>query len=99
MRQLSNKELHLLLLMTFDKHDYDNNFVSSNCLPFRKQAFDIYELLNGGNTTNKYLTELIIETEDELIDIESVRDIYGKQLPGINDKKGIRECRLRILGE
>lgn len=99
MQKLSKKELYILLMLIYDKHDKTNENVIFNCKPFKSESLDIYNLLDTGDTSVTELLELQKETKDPFIDLETITDTNGKTLPDINDVESFRNYRLKILKE
>lgn len=99
MKKLPKKELYLLLLLIFDKHNKENENIKKNCRVFKEEAIDIYQLLDTGDTKVPELLELIRETKDLFINLSKIKDENGNPLPDINDINRFRNYRLKILKE
>jgi hypothetical protein len=97
MRKLSQKELFLLLTFCLDKHDDEIPTVIANFKPFKDEIMEIFDILDDKSTTNKYLQQLIKETDDDYIETDNVVDEMGNKLPKPYTKAEIRNKKINLI--
>jgi hypothetical protein len=97
MKQLSKKELYLLLTCAFDKHSDDDPVVRHNLLDFREEAMKIYAIQNDEETTDQDLLDLIKETGDKYIDTDNIIDSSGNKLSDPLTKQEVRDAKINII--
>jgi len=97
MRKLSQKELFLLLTFCLDKHDDEIPTVIANFKPFKDEIMEIFDILDDKSTTNKYLQQLIEETDDDYIETDNVVDEMGNKLPKPYTKAEIRNKKINLI--
>jgi len=97
MRKLSQKELFLLLTFCLDKHDDEIPTVIANFKPFKDEIMEIFDILDDKSTTNKYLQQLIKETDDNYIETDNVVDEMGNKLPKPYTKAEIRNKKINLI--
>lgn len=97
MKQLSKKELYLLLTCCFDKHSDDDPVVKHNLLEFREEAMKIYAIQNDEETTDEVLLDLIKETGDKYIETDNIVDSKGNSLSEPLTKQEVRDAKIDII--
>jgi len=88
MKQLSKKELYLLLLCLMDNHNEDDPIVISNFSDFEVEINEILEFEESEKTNNQYLLELIKETNDTWISTQVIN------LPNLYTREEVRDLKL-----
>lgn len=97
MKNLSEKELYLLLTLCIDKHDDENIIVKHNFVEFEKEIMEIFEIQDDKKTTNKVLLELIDETGDNYIETDYIVDSTGGKVPDTFSKEEVRDIKLGMI--
>lgn len=96
-KQLSKRELYILLLIVIDNHDDNNKYVKYNCRPFEKEAFEIYKVQNNEKINSVILNKLIENSSEHYIETTNIFDSEGNSLPTLNDIRSIRKYKLKVL--
>ncbi len=99
MKNLSEKELYLLLTLCLDKHSDDNSTVLHNFQPFREQVMEIYDIQDDKETTNPFLKILVEESGDKYIETDDIVDEMGNKLPEPYTKEELREIKIDLIND
>ena len=97
MKNLTKKELYLLIILALDKHDDNDPVVLHNFLPFESIGDDIFEIQEDKGVVNDDLKQLIDETGDKYISTKNVIDSKGKALPEPLSKVEVRYAKINII--
>jgi hypothetical protein len=97
MKELSRKELYLLLTFCLDKHDDSQATVDYNFQPFREEIMEIFDLLDDKEVINPILLQLIEETGDKYIETDDIIDVDGNKLPEPLTKQEVRDAKINII--
>ena len=97
MKNLTKKELYLLIILALDKHDDNDPVVLHNFLPFESIGDDIFEIQEDKGVVNDDLKQLIDETGDKYISTKNVIDSKGKALPEPLSKVEVRDAKINII--
>lgn len=96
MKELSKKELYLLLITVLDKFQDDDPMVIKNVAPFMNEMMEIYNVQDDIKTNDEYLQSLIDETNDKYIDTDVIYH-NNQKLPEPRDKSGVRDAKIDII--
>lgn len=97
MKNLSKKDLYLLLCVCLDRHDYKKDpVVKNNLMAFKEEMKDILEVQNSEKTTIKELEDLIVETHDSKISTSKLGK-NGERLPNPKEKLEVRDLKLEQI--
>ena len=96
MKNLSKKELYLLLIVALDKHNDDDPVVLHNLLPWKDTALEIFDLQEDKECTITELIELVEETGDKYIDSTIIVDSKGNKLKDPLSKEEVRDAKINI---
>ena len=96
MKNLSKKELYLLLIVALDKHNDDDPVVLHNLLPWKDTALEIFDLQEDKECTITELIELVEETGDKYIDSTIIVDSKGNKLKEPLSKEEVRDAKINI---
>ena len=96
MKNLSKKELYLLLILALDKHNEDDPVVLHNLLPWKDTALEIFDLQEDKECTIPELIELVEETGDKYIDSTIIVDSKGNKLKDPLSKEEVRDAKINI---
>ncbi len=99
MKNLSEKELYLLLTLCLDKHSDDNSTVLHNFQPFREQVMEIYDIQDDKETTNPFLKILVEESGDKYIETDDIVDEMGNKLPEPYTKEELRDIKIDLIND
>ena len=97
MKQLSEKELYLLIILCLDKHSDEDPVVIHNLKEFEKEVMLVFDLQDDKEIENESLKELVKETNDTYINTEVVLDMEGNKLPEPLDKQEVRDAKINII--
>ena len=75
MKQLTEKELYMLLLCCIDHHDEEQEIVFQNFLPFEEEINEILKFSDTEKTENSILKSLIVETGDDSISTSGIKNL------------------------
>ena len=96
MKFLSRKELYLLIVLCFDRHDHKDSVVRHNLSQFKDELREIFDIQDGKATFNEDIIALQKETEDdEIATILLTKD--GEYLPQPKEKNEVRDIKLDVL--
>lgn len=96
-RELSKRELYLLITLAIDKFSDSDPVAKHNLLPFKDEAMEIYEINDDVNTKNPVLISLINETGDKYIETDYIVDKRGDQLPEPLTKDEVRDVKINNI--
>lgn len=96
MKNLSKKELYLLLILALDKHNDEDPVVLHNLLPWKDTALEIFNLQDDKETDIIELKELVEETGDKYIDVTILVDSKGNKLREPLSKEEVRDAKINI---
>lgn len=96
MKNLSKKELYLLLILALDKHNDDDPVVLYNLFPWKDTALEIFDLQEDKECTIPELIELVEETGDKYIDVTILVDSKGNKLKEPLSKEEVRDAKINI---
>ena len=80
-KELSRKELMLMLILAVDSFSEDNVALIENLRSFKDELSIILSLQEDNTCTDKDILELASETDEKYIDTSKIRDINGNELP------------------
>ena len=96
MKNLSKKELYLLLILALDKHSEDDPVVLHNLFPWKDTALEIFNIQDDKETDIIELIELVEETGDKYIDSKIIVDSKGNKLKEPLSKEEVRDAKINI---
>lgn len=99
MKQLSKRELYLLLLICLDKHSDEDPVVIHNFTDFKDECLQIFDIQDDKDTSDESLLELIKETGDKYIETDNIVDSNGKPLTSPLNKEEVRDAKIDIINE
>ncbi len=99
MKQLSNRELYLLITLCLDKHSDEDPVVKYNFQEFKDQTMEIYDVQDDKQSTNLDILLLIDETGDKYIETDNIVDSNGNGLPAALTKQEVRDAKINIINE
>ena len=97
MKNLSKKELYLLLILALDKHSEDDPVVLHNLFPWKDTALEIFNIQDDKETDIIELIELVEETGDKYIDSKIIVDSKGNKLKEPLSKEEVRDAKLKKI--
>lgn len=99
MKQLSKKELYLLLTICLDKHSDDDPVVKFNMADFKEEAMKIFDIQDDKTTDDTDLLQLIEESGDKYIETDNIVDSSGSKLPDPLSKQEVRDAKINIIND
>lgn len=96
-KQLTERERYLLLILCLDKHDDENVITRYNFKPFREEIKEIYVIQDNQKTKNQVLLDLIKETNHKNIESDYIRDKDGNEVPEPFNKDEVRDKKIDII--
>jgi len=96
MKQLSKRELYLLLTVCLDKFSDEDPVVKFNLIPFRDEIMAIYDIQDEKDPTDEVLIKLIEETGDKYIETDNIT-YNGIKLPEPLTKDQVRDEKINII--
>lgn len=96
MKQLSKKELYLLLIVAIDKHSDVDPVLLHNVEPFESYADKIFDLSDDKEVLDTDLLELIKETDDKYISTKNLVDSKNQPLPEPLSKEEVRDAKINL---
>jgi len=98
-KELSRRELYLLLVVCLDKHDDLLPVVKYNFQPFRDEIMEIFDIQDDKETTNDTILDLIKESGDKYIETDNILDVDGNKLPEPYTKEEVRDAKINIINK
>ena len=98
MKQLTKRELYLILTVCLDKFSDEDPVVKHNLLPFKEEIMNIFDVQDDKEATDQVLIDLIEESGDKYIETDNI--IYnGDKLPEPLTKEQVRDAKINIINE
>ena len=99
MKQLTKKELYLLLTVCLDKFSDEDPVVKHNLLPFKEEIMNIFDVQDDKEATDSVLIELITESGDKYIETDYIVYNDDQKLPDPLTKDEVRDAKINIINE
>lgn len=99
MKQLTKKELYLLLTVCLDKFSDEDPVVKHNLLPFKEEIMNIFDVQDDKEATDSVLIELITESGDKYIETDYIVYNDDQKLPDPLTKEQVRDAKINIINE
>jgi len=96
MKELSKKELYLLIVTILDRFSNEDLMVIHNMKPFKTEAMIIYDLQDDKEIDDVDVLSLIEETHDKYIDTGNIYH-NDEKLPEPLDKSGVRDAKIDLI--
>ena len=96
-KELSEKELYILLLMAIDSFSDTDKYVVHNITPFEEEVVQIFNIQNGLAPNNETLLEMVEESGSFFISTDSFVDEDGDRIPDLLNKSSVRKHKIKIL--
>lgn len=97
MKQLSKKELYLLLTVCLDKFSDEDPVVRYNLLPFKDECMAIFDIQDDKEATDPVLVDLIQESGDKYIETDNIVYNGNQSLPEPLTKEEVRDAKINII--
>jgi len=98
MKQLTKRELYLLLTVCLDKFSDEDPVVKHNLIPFRYECLAIFDVQDDKEATDQVLIDLIEETGDKYIETDNI--VYNdEKLPEPLTKEQVRDAKINIIND
>jgi len=99
MKQLTKRELYLLLTVCLDKFSDEDPVVKHNLLPFIKEIMSIFDVQDDKDATDPILIDLITESGDKYIETDNIVYNDDQKLPDPLTKDQVRDAKINIINE
>ena len=99
MKQLTKRELYLLLTVCLDKFSDEDPVVKHNLLPFKKEIMSIFDVQDDKDATDPILIDLITESGDKYIETDYIVYNDDQKLPDTLTKEEVRDAKINIINE
>lgn len=99
MKELSKKELYLLLILCLDKFSDEDPVAKYNFLPFKDECMEIFDIQDDKESTNPDLIDLVKESGDKYIETDYVYDSNGAKMPDPLSKEEVRDAKINIIND
>ncbi len=99
MKQLSKRELYLLLTVCLDKFSDEDPVVRHNLIPFKEEIMAIFEIQDDKEPTDQVLIDLISETGDKYIETDYIVYNDDQKLPEPLTKEEVRDAKINIINK
>lgn len=97
MKQLTKRELYLLLTVCLDKFSDEDPVVNFNFQPFEKEVMEIFDIQDDKDATDTDLVSLIDESGDKYIETDYIVNNDGDKLPEPLTKEEVRDAKINII--
>ena len=97
MKQLSKRELYLLLTVCLDKFSDEDPVVNFNFQPFKEEVMAIFDIQDDKDATDTDLVSLIDESGDKYIETDYIITNNGDKLPEPLTKEEVRDAKINII--
>ena len=99
MKQLTKRELYLLLTVCLDKFSDEDPVVKHNLLPFKEEIMNIFDVQDDKEATDSVLIDLITESGDKYIETDNIVYNDDQKLPDPLNKEEVRDAKINIINE
>lgn len=99
MKQLTKRELYLLLTVCLDKFSDEDPVVKYNLLPFKEEIMNIFDVQDDKDATDPILIDLITESGDKYIETDYIVYNDDRKLPDPLTKDQVRDAKINIINE
>jgi hypothetical protein len=99
MKQLTKRELYLLLTVCLDKFSDEDPVVKHNLLPFKEEIMNIFDVQDDKDATDPILIDLITESGDKYIETDYIVYNDDQKLPEPLNKEQVRDAKINIINE
>ena len=99
MKQLTKRELYLLLTVCLDKFSDEDPVVKHNLLPFKEEIMNIFDVQDDKDATDPILIDLITESGDKYIETDNIVYSNDQKLPDPLTKDEVRDAKINIINE
>ena len=99
MKQLTKRELYLLLTVCLDKFSDEDPVVKHNLLPFKEEIMNIFDVQDDKEATDSILIDLISESGDKYIETDYIVYNDDQKLPDPLTKDQVRDAKINIINE
>lgn len=99
MKQLTKRELYLLLTVCLDKFSDEDPVVKHNLLPFKEEIMNIFDVQDDKEATEQVLIDLIAESGDKYIETDNIFYNDDQKLPDPLTKDQVRDAKINIINE
>ena len=99
MKQLTKRELYLLLTVCLDKFSDEDPVVKYNLLPFKEEIMSIFDIQDDKDATDPVLIDLISESGDKYIETDNIVYNDDQKLSDPLTKDQVRDAKINIINE
>lgn len=99
MKQLTKRELYLLLTVCLDKFSDEDPVVKHNLLPFKEEIMNIFDVQDDKDATDPILIDLITESGDKYIETDYIVYNDDQKLPDPLSKEEVRDAKINIINK
>ena len=99
MKQLTKRELYLLLTVCLDKFSDEDPVVKHNLLPFKEEIMNIFDVQDDKDATDPILIDLITESGDKYIETDYIVYNDDQKLPEPLNKEEVRDAKINIINK
>ncbi len=99
MKQLTKRELYLLLTVCLDKFSDEDPVVRHNLLPFKEEIMSIFDVQDDKEATDPILIDLITESGDKYIETDYIVYNDDQKLPEPLNKEEVRDAKINIINK
>ena len=99
MKQLTKRELYLLLTVCLDKFSDEDPVVKHNLLPFKEEIMNIFDVQDDKDAIDSVLIDLITESGDKYNETDNIFYNDEQKLPEPLTKEQVRDAKINIINE
>lgn len=99
MKQLTKRELYLLLTVCLDKFSDEDPVVKHNLIHFKEEIMNIFDVQDDKEATEQVLIDLITESGDKYIETDNIVYNNDQKLPDPLTKEEVRDAKINIINE
>lgn len=99
MKQLTKRELYLLLTVCLDKFSDEDPVVKHNLIHFKEEIMNIFDVQDDKEATDSILIDLIAESGDKYIETDNIVYNNDQKLPDPLTKEEVRDAKINIINE
>jgi hypothetical protein len=97
MKQLTKRELYLLLTVCLDKFSDEDPVVKHNLIQFKEEIMNIFDVQDDKDATDSVLIDLISESGDKYIETDYIFYNGDQKLPEPLTKDQVRDAKISII--
>ena len=98
-KELSQKEIYLLLLLCLDKFSDKDPVAVFNFKPFKEECKEIFNIQDDKESSNQILIDLVEESGDKYIETDFICSKTGDKMPDPLTREEVRDAKINLIND